>query len=131
MIRKAINHFDLFQAPPTLRIKEESSKANTCSGLFSILLYLGFMAIFINSLISIFRYEAITSEITDSVHISISKIQVNASSVSNIPFAIGILGVNISKLNSLFTVGARVHGINDSFTFNQCTIDLLPGISEK
>ena len=67
MIRKTINHFDLFPAPAVLRIKGDTSKANVCSGLFSILLYAGFLTVFVTSLISIFKYESIKSEITDSV----------------------------------------------------------------
>lgn len=59
MIRKAIYHFDLFTAPATLRIKGETDKANACSGVFSIFLYIAFTAIFVVSVIEIFEYKKI------------------------------------------------------------------------
>lgn len=52
-LRNLVLRFDLFAAPPTLRVNGETDYEHTCCGAFSILLILAFIGIFAQQIIDV------------------------------------------------------------------------------
>lgn len=99
---------DLFPAPATLRIRGESDKMNFCAGICSLVLYIAFITVFIFMVIDIFEYNVIKANVINQVQNFLIQIIDKQVKVSNVPFAIGMIGVDIKTLIPLLTVRASI-----------------------
>lgn len=67
MLKKLIKHFDMFAAPPLLRVKGESESTNLFGGVCSILFIILFAYMFFAALVDLFLLRSITATETITV----------------------------------------------------------------
>ena len=70
MIRKFFTSFDLFGAAPTLRMRGESETINLCGGIFSLVLLLVFVYVFVDQAYRIGTFQEIEAKTTIEVYFS-------------------------------------------------------------
>lgn len=72
LVQNFFREFDLFCTPGILRIQGSPSLKSVWLGLLSILIFAGLIYILVINWISIMKYEQITFQMAETVHIYLS-----------------------------------------------------------
>ena len=127
MLKKIFKRFDIFAASPLLRVKGESEVTNSCGGVFSVVITVGFLYMFISALITVFSYKDI--EVSETIRVIEIIYQTDRNMEETIEastFAFGIRGIDLWAKRDIFTVNGMWIVVAGDNTLSAGPISMVP-----